>query len=109
MLRLGAGGVVCYAAGFAETGPEGAAIEAALVEAAGARFDFSARHWSLLASVTGRDAEATNRMMADRVIAALADYRAATGEYPAALEELYQDDEHIYMTWKWKPSDGGAQ
>jgi uncharacterized OB-fold protein len=26
-----------------------------------------------------------------------------------ALEELYQDDEHIYMTWKWKPSDGGAQ
>ena len=26
-----------------------------------------------------------------------------------ALEELYQDDEHIYMTWKWKPSHGGAQ
>ena len=25
------------------------------------------------------------------------------------LEELYQDDEHVYMTWKWKPSRGGAR
>jgi len=24
------------------------------------------------------------------------------------LEELYQDEEHVYVTWKWKPSDGGA-
>jgi uncharacterized OB-fold protein len=23
------------------------------------------------------------------------------------LRELYQDDEHIYMTWNWKPADGG--
>jgi hypothetical protein len=22
------------------------------------------------------------------------------------LRELYQDDEHIYMTWNWKPADG---
>ena len=33
--RMGAGGVVCYAAGFAETGPEGAEAEAELVAAAG--------------------------------------------------------------------------
>jgi acyl-CoA synthetase (NDP forming) len=33
--RLGAGGVVCYTAGFGETGAEGAAAEAALVQAAG--------------------------------------------------------------------------
>ena len=32
---LGAGGVACYSAGFAETGAEGAALQAALVEAAG--------------------------------------------------------------------------
>ena len=25
------------------------------------------------------------------------------------LEELYEDDEHVYMTWKWKPSDGGER
>ena len=31
----GAGGAVCYASGFAETGKEGAALQAALVEAAG--------------------------------------------------------------------------
>jgi acyl-CoA synthetase (NDP forming) len=31
----GAGGVVCYAAGFAEVGPEGAALQESLVEAAG--------------------------------------------------------------------------
>jgi uncharacterized OB-fold protein len=24
------------------------------------------------------------------------------------LRELYQDDEHIYMTWNWKPVDGGG-
>ena len=23
------------------------------------------------------------------------------------LRELYEDEEHIYMTWSWKPSDGG--
>ncbi len=23
------------------------------------------------------------------------------------LRELYQDDEHVYMTWKWKPVSGG--
>ena len=33
--RMGAGGAVCYTAGFAETGEEGAGYEAALVEAAG--------------------------------------------------------------------------
>jgi acyl-CoA synthetase (NDP forming) len=33
--RMGAGGVVCYAAGFGETGAQGSAAEAALVEAAG--------------------------------------------------------------------------
>lgn len=32
---MGAGGAVCYAAGFAEAGPEGAALQARLVEAAG--------------------------------------------------------------------------
>ncbi len=32
---LGAGGCVCYAAGFAEAGPEGRALQARLVEAAG--------------------------------------------------------------------------
>jgi acyl-CoA synthetase (NDP forming) len=32
---MGAGGAVCYTAGFGETGPEGAALEAKLVEAAG--------------------------------------------------------------------------
>jgi len=32
---MGAGGAVCYTAGFAETGEEGAAYDAALVEAAG--------------------------------------------------------------------------
>ena len=32
---MGAGGVVCHTAGFAETGAEGARLEAALVEAAG--------------------------------------------------------------------------
>jgi len=24
------------------------------------------------------------------------------------LRELYQDDEHIYMTWNWKPMDRGG-
>ncbi|VDC24886.1 acetate--CoA ligase family protein [Pseudogemmobacter humi] len=33
--RAGAGGIVCYTAGFREAGPEGAALEAALVAAAG--------------------------------------------------------------------------
>ncbi len=33
--RMGAGGAVCYAAGFAEVGGEGIALQAALVEAAG--------------------------------------------------------------------------
>lgn len=33
--RIGAGGVVCYTAGFGELGDEGAALERALVEAAG--------------------------------------------------------------------------
>ncbi len=23
------------------------------------------------------------------------------------LRELYQDDEHVYVTWSWKPADGG--
>ncbi len=35
LARLGAGGAVCHTAGFAETGAEGARLEAALVEAAG--------------------------------------------------------------------------
>lgn len=35
LARRGAGGCVCYAAGFAEVGPEGAALQRALVEAAG--------------------------------------------------------------------------
>ena len=35
LARRGAGGCVCYAAGFAEVGPEGAALQSALVEAAG--------------------------------------------------------------------------
>ena len=35
LARRGAGGCVCYAAGFAEMGPEGAALQKALVEAAG--------------------------------------------------------------------------
>ncbi|MCR9219816.1 MAG: acetate--CoA ligase family protein [Alphaproteobacteria bacterium] len=33
---MGAGGAVCYAAGFAEAGPHGAALQQALLEAAGA-------------------------------------------------------------------------
>ncbi|RLB38323.1 MAG: benzoylsuccinyl-CoA thiolase, partial [Deltaproteobacteria bacterium] len=24
------------------------------------------------------------------------------------LRELYQDDEHVYFTWNWKPSHGGG-
>jgi acyl-CoA synthetase (NDP forming) len=36
LAELGAGGAVCYASGFAETGPEGAALQQALVAAAGA-------------------------------------------------------------------------
>ena len=35
LAKRGAGGCVCYAAGFAEVGPEGAALQKALVEAAG--------------------------------------------------------------------------
>ncbi len=35
LARRGAGGCVCYAAGFAETGPEGAALQQRLVAAAG--------------------------------------------------------------------------
>ena len=35
LAAMGAGGVVCYTAGFGETGPEGAEAERALVEAAG--------------------------------------------------------------------------
>ncbi|MGH6929642.1 MAG: CoA-binding protein, partial [Dongiaceae bacterium] len=35
LARRGAGGCVCYAAGFAEVGPEGAALQKALIEAAG--------------------------------------------------------------------------
>jgi acetate---CoA ligase (ADP-forming) len=35
LARRGAGGVVCYAAGFKEIGPEGGALERALIEAAG--------------------------------------------------------------------------
>lgn len=35
LARRGAGGCVCYAAGFAEVGPEGAALQQALVDAAG--------------------------------------------------------------------------
>ena len=35
LAAMGAGGAVCHTAGFAETGPEGAKLEAALVEAAG--------------------------------------------------------------------------
>jgi uncharacterized OB-fold protein len=23
------------------------------------------------------------------------------------LRELYQDDEHVYITWNWKPTEGG--
>jgi hypothetical protein len=22
------------------------------------------------------------------------------------LRPLYEDDDHVYMTWKWKPTDG---
>jgi acyl-CoA synthetase (NDP forming) len=35
LARLGVGGAVCYASGFAESGPEGVALQARLVEAAG--------------------------------------------------------------------------
>ena len=35
LAAMGAGGAVCHTAGFAETGPEGARLEVALVEAAG--------------------------------------------------------------------------
>lgn len=35
LARRGAGGCVCYAAGFAEVGPEGAELQRALIEAAG--------------------------------------------------------------------------
>jgi acyl-CoA synthetase (NDP forming) len=35
LARRGAGGCVCYAAGFGEVGPEGAALQRALIEAAG--------------------------------------------------------------------------
>jgi acyl-CoA synthetase (NDP forming) len=35
LARRGAGGCVCYAAGFAEVGPDGAALQKALIEAAG--------------------------------------------------------------------------
>ena len=35
LAAMGAGGAVCHTAGFAETGPEGARLEATLVEAAG--------------------------------------------------------------------------
>ncbi len=35
LAKRGAGGCVCYAAGFAEVGPEGAALQKALIEAAG--------------------------------------------------------------------------
>jgi acetyl-CoA synthetase len=35
LAQRGAGGAVCYASGFAEVGPEGAALQARLVEAAG--------------------------------------------------------------------------
>src|SRR4030095_5841600 len=35
LARRGAGGCVCYAAGWAEVGPEGAALQKKLVEAAG--------------------------------------------------------------------------
>lgn len=24
------------------------------------------------------------------------------------LDELYQDDEHVFMTWKWKPTSGSG-
>ena len=24
------------------------------------------------------------------------------------LRELYEDDEHVYFTWNWKPTDGGS-
>jgi len=24
------------------------------------------------------------------------------------LRELYQDDEHVYFTWNWKPTRGGS-
>ena len=24
------------------------------------------------------------------------------------LRELYQDDEHVYFTWNWKPTNGGS-
>ena len=24
------------------------------------------------------------------------------------LRELYEDDEHIYFTWNWKPTSGGS-
>ena len=36
LARIGAGGAVCYASGFAETGPQGIGRQARLVEAAGA-------------------------------------------------------------------------
>jgi acyl-CoA synthetase (NDP forming) len=35
LAQMGAGGIVCYTAGFREAGPEGAALEAALIAAAG--------------------------------------------------------------------------
>jgi uncharacterized OB-fold protein len=24
------------------------------------------------------------------------------------LRELYEDDEHVYFTWNWKPTDDGS-
>ncbi len=43
-----------------------------------------------------------------QVVAGVQVDQLATGmTMELVLEELYQDDEHVYMTWKWKPSDGG--
>ena len=33
--------------------------------------------------------------------------RAAGMPMELVLRELYEDDEHVYLTWNWKPANGG--
>jgi uncharacterized OB-fold protein len=43
-----------------------------------------------------------------QVVAGVQVDQLATGmSMELVLEELYQDEDTVYMTWKWKPSDGG--
>lgn len=43
-----------------------------------------------------------------QVVAGVHVDQLATGmSMELVLEELYQDEETVYMTWKWKPIDGG--